>query len=442
MIVYSVVEIIFCNIKKIFFITFILFFSSCEEPSIIGIDIHPQSDKVEVIHTDTVSVWVATKLEDSVPTSQTLYNLVGSISDPVFGKAKASFCTQVVLPTANVIFPLNTVVDSIVLTLEIKSYYGNNKYADLFTFSVFESGKVIYYDSTYYSNTPFDKKQLLGVKSFRPNFSDSVYIDGKKYPPIIRIKLDNSLAKRIIEGSSQGHLLNSSTFTEFLKGLIVETNWIEHGGMIFYIDLISNFSNLTLYYKTTDNPQQKTFVFPINNRTARYNLFEFDRQNAASDFLQQLNQSVFVPTDKLYLQALSSTKINIHFPTVKNLASIKPIIINKAELIFYIDETDFTSTTFPVPAKCVLIKYNKDSSYTFLSDYNDPTFGGNYHSQSKSYSFTITRHLQNLIRNGYEDYGIALMVAGAASRADRVILNGNNSNKKPKLLITYTVTKD
>lgn len=442
MIFYYVVEKICYIVKKNFFIALALLLSSCDKPSTIGIDIHPQSDKVEVIHIDTFSVWAITKLEDSVPTSQTLYNLVGSISDPVFGKAKASFCTQVMLPTANVVFPLNTIVDSIVLTLEIKSFYGNNKYADLFTFSVFESGKTIYYDSTYHSNSPFVKKHLLGVKRIRPNFHDSVYIDGKKYPPVIRIKLDNSFAKRIIEGSSQGHLLNNSTFTEFIKGIIVETNWVEHGGTIFYIDLISNFSNLTLYYRTTDNPQQKKFVFPITNRAARYNFFEFDRQYAASDFLQQLNQSVFVPTDKLYLQAMGSTKVNIHFPTIKNLVSMKPIIVNKAELIFYIDETDFTSKTFPVPAKCVLIKYNKDSSYTFLPDHNDPTFGGNYHSQSKSYRFTITRHIQNLIRNGYEDYGIALMVAGASSRADRVILNGINSIKKPKLLITYTVIKD
>lgn len=427
---------------KLLLLFFLVLFTSCKEPTSVGFDIHPQTDRIDIFHTDTVTVQVLTVAEDSIQTSQTLYNLVGSMNDPVFGRVKASFCTQILLPTANVVFPSNILIDSLVLSLEIKSYYGNNKSADLTTFRVYENGTVIYYDSTYYSNTLLHKKQLLGVRTFRPNVQDSVLIDGKKYPPVIRIKLDNTLAKRLVEGSAQGHLLNNATFTEFFRGLIVETDWLMHGGMIYYIDLISNFSNVTLYYRTPDNSQQKTFVFPINNRAARFNVYEIHRANASSEFLQQLAATNFIPVKRLFLQALGSTKIHIHFPTIRNLARPYPIIVNKAELIFYVDQTDFTSATYPVPAKLTLVKYKPDSTYTFLPDNNDPTFGGQYDDKTKSYRFVITRHIQNLVREGYDDYGIVLIVAGAASRADRVVLYGSDNPKKPKLFITYSVVKD
>lgn len=420
------------------FIICLLFLSSCEEPSIIGLDVQPESDKLNIKFVDTLTVNAVSQREDSVRTDKVSLYLLGSINDPVFGFSDCSFTTEINLPSSNVVFPTDVKVDSVVLTLYIKGHYGNDKYNNRIKVNVWEVTEQLNVDSIRFSNQTVAKGQLLGSRTLTPNVNDSVTIDGVKFPPNIRIKLDNNLGKRFIEAASNGSLANNNVFVEFFKGLHIEALPFSQGGTIYYVDLLNGFSRLSLYYNSPSDTG--VFNFSIGQKCARFNHFSHNYSNAVVDLKDQMNNPDMNSNQKLYLQTRAGVKIHINFPTIKDLINPYPIVINKAELVFPIDETDNSAMIYPVPPRLVLATYNEKGEYAFLPDYSDPRFGGDYNKVNKEYRFNITRYVQSLLREGNIDRGLVLFISGSSARADRLVLTGTaNSSKKPKLLISYTV---
>lgn len=419
------------------YILLFLFLYQCTEPSIIGLDIQPPSDQLNVIFTDTLTVNSFTYREDSVRSDKTLYFLLGNLNDPVFGKSQASFCTQVNLPSSNITFPEDLTVDSLVLSLVVKGYYGNEKYINNLDIRVYEINDLLYPDSSYYSFQTIDKKALIGSKTCIPNLEDSVSVDGTKLPPHIRIPLDNNLAKRFVEDAANGKLTNNSVFTEYFRGILVEAIPTNIGGSIYYFDLISSASKLTLYYHT---PQQSAnFSFLINDKCARFNMFNHDYSYATPE-LQQQFANPGQASEKLFLQSRAGTKINIFFPTIQNLINPYPVLVNKAELVFKVDLSDISNNIYPIPVRLTLVKYKDDGTYTFIPDQTSSFFGGTYNSSGKEFVFNITQYIQSLLKEDAIDFGIALVISGASTRGDRVVLHGMLSSElKPRLRLTYTL---
>ncbi len=424
---------------RYWYVLLLPFIYQCNEPSIIGLDVQPPSDQINVLYCDTLTVNAYTLGEDSVRSDRTAMYLLGTLNDPVFGKSQASFCTQLNIPSSSVVFPTSTVVDSVVLSLVYRGYYGDDKYINPLQVNVFEINDKLYNDSSYYSTHTVEKKMFLGTKTCIPNLRDSVIVSDGKYPPHMRIHLDKNLGKRIIEAAYNGDLANNTLFTDFFKGILVESTPTNIGGRLYYFDLLNTNTKLTMYYTTDDGAA--SFSFPINEKCVRFNMFQHDYSVASSDFQNQLSNNP-VPTEKLYLQSRGGTKINLDFPTINSLINPYPVLINKAELVFYIDTEDYTSNIYPIPAKLTLVKYREDGSYSFISDQSSPTFGGEYDSDKKEYRFNISRHIQTILKETTEDFGIALIVSGASTRGDRVVLNGMlGGEKKPRLCITYTLIK-
>jgi hypothetical protein len=423
--------------NRYWFILLLPILIQCSEPSIIGLDIQPPSDQLNVKYVDTLTVEAYTFREDSVRSDKSLYFLVGSFVDPVFGKSTASFSSQVNLPSSNISFPAEVTVDSLVLSLVVRGYYGNDKFINPLHVMVYETDDKLYPDSTYYSHQTLTKKGLIGSKSVVPNLKDSVFVDGSKFPPHIRIPLDNNLGKRFVEDAAMGKLANNDVFTDYFRGIIVEALPVTTGGTIYYFDILSSASKMTLYYHTPE--QTSSFTFLMNDKCARFNLYDHDYGFAVPDLQNQFANSG-LPSEKLYLQSRAGTKINIQFPTIRNLVDPYPLLINKAELIFKIDETDMTNNIFPVPARLTLVKYNEEGSYVFIADQTSTFFGGEYNASEKEFKFNITRHVQSILMENAGDYGIALLISGASTRGDRVILYGmQNPEKKPQLRLTYTL---
>ena len=59
--------------------------------------VQPAGDKLNVVYIDTCTLVAYTVKDDSIRTDNTVYNLLGSNNDPVFGKNTASFYSQVLL---------------------------------------------------------------------------------------------------------------------------------------------------------------------------------------------------------------------------------------------------------------------------------------------------------------------------------------------------------
>lgn len=418
------------------YILLLPFLIQCSEPSVIGLDIQPPSDQINVKFIDSLTVNAYTVREDSVRSDNTLYFLLGTLNDPLFGKSQSSFCTQINLPSSNIIFPDNITVDSMILSLVVRGYYGNDKYINPVNIRVYEINDKLFPDSVYFSNHTVEKKSLIGSKYCEVNVNDSVFVDGAKFPPHVRIPLDKNLAKKFIEDAANGYLVNNSVFTDYFRGILVETLPAGIGGTLYYFDLLSTISKITIYYHTPG--QTANFSFLINDKCARFNMFSHDYFTASQDFKNQLSSSE-LPSERLYLQSRGGTKINISFPTIRNLVDPTNIVVNKAELVFKIDESDFTNNIYPVPARLTLVKYNEQGNYVFIADQNSQNFGGSYDKTNKEFKFNIPMHIQSILKENAEDYGIALVISGASTRGDRVVLHGMlHDELRPRLRLTYT----
>lgn len=127
-----------------------LFFSSCEmEPSEIGLNLQPGSDRMDLF-IDTLEVETYTVLDDSIASDERTLSPLGSYYDPLFGFVKADFFTHLRLSTANVKFSevVNT-ADSLMLHLYYTGYYGDTTTPQ--TIRVYRVLNTdIYTDSVYY----------------------------------------------------------------------------------------------------------------------------------------------------------------------------------------------------------------------------------------------------------------------------------------------------
>ena len=99
---------------------------SCKkDTSDVGLDLL-QGDQLQGIFTDTMTIVSHTLKVDSVKTSKTASIICGNYYDPVFGVTNSSFYSEVIPEKTGsaVVFPSGCQIDSVVLSLAFKSYYG------------------------------------------------------------------------------------------------------------------------------------------------------------------------------------------------------------------------------------------------------------------------------------------------------------------------------
>jgi hypothetical protein len=435
------------NSKLLFIVIIsISFLFSCEEPDIIGLEVQPSNDKLNVQFTDTNTLTTYSVREDSIRTDETQYNLLGTFIDPVFGQTYASIYTQFRLSSDNVDFGANPVLDSLILTLDYEDFYGSIlKYDGLQKIKIYELAQDIYKDSSYYSNKnkSYSTTELANL-TFLPDFEDSITIDSERYAPHLRIKLDNSLGQIFLDASGTDVLSDNDQthFLDFFKGLYITTEQVGVSkGAILYFDLLSTLSKMTLYYKNDENDSLK-YDFLINEHCARFNNFNhYDYYDADPVLKQQIiDTNITLGDSILYLQAMGGIKTKIMFPNMQIWDNYGIIAVNKAELIIKVNETTDASLYEP-PTKLSLVRINEQGENTFLLDQfeGEEYFGGSYNSARKEYRFVISRYIQDLINKTKTDYGLYLMISGSSVKANRAVLNGSKySSNNIRLLLTYT----
>ena len=98
-------------------------FTSCDESSVVGLDVQPEHDLLNVGYQDTTTIFTRTVKGDSLITDESLITtgigLIGKYIDPVFGTSTASMYTQVRLPSnlTSISFGTSPVCDSVILSL-------------------------------------------------------------------------------------------------------------------------------------------------------------------------------------------------------------------------------------------------------------------------------------------------------------------------------------
>ena len=262
---------------------------------------------------------------------------------------------------------------------------------------------------------------------------------------IIRIPLSiNNFAWPIINESGNTSLDGndgSGEFIEWYKGLLITTDNSTQSlnqGSIYYTDLLSNFSKISLYYRDTSGSASEhdtlQFDFNINSNCGRFH-------NVSIDYNNTPVEDQFVDTtlgqDVFYLQSLGGSKGKIHFPHL-DFINDSSYIINKAELIlpfqYYSQDVYLPSTTI------YLTTSDETGASSFLPDFFESDHGGNADFNNHQYRFNITRYVNEIVSGESANLPLTVITSGSGISANRVILNGFNTSKKdkPKLILTYT----
>ncbi|MCO5264999.1 MAG: DUF4270 domain-containing protein [Lentimicrobium sp.] len=413
--------------------------TSCQkEPNLIGLDLLPTGEYLNLDYTDTSTLIAYTLREDSLRTDELSLNLLGSIADPVFGTTTASIYTQYKLVKNNLTFGENAVADSMVLTLVYKGIYGDSSAQK--TIRVYEMADTINYDSAYYSTrTIATLPELIGEATFVPNLNEADSIDGVKMPPHMRVVLTQEFANKIINADTND-LANNENFNRVFKGLYItsEDATSPGTGSILYLDLLDAVSRLKLYYHNSEDTTSITFS--IGSGSARFNHYDHFGYNGADPILiQQFNGDTTSGQQKLFVQAMGGAKIKLRIPYLKAIAENKKIAVNEALLII---KSDDTSGVYKMPPVLAMRKLNESGEYSTLPDeIEGSSFIGGTASGNKEYRFRITQYVQNRLLNPDEpDYGLMIIGAGSSISGNRAVLKGpGNETGAMKLVIYYTL---
>lgn len=431
------------SLNFIFFtILGILALACKKEPDLIGLDLLPAGDRLSIDFTDTSGLVAYTVREDSLRTDELSLNLLGSISDPVFGVTNASIFTEYSLSKSNISFGDNPVADSLVLTLTYKGVYGDSMAQH--TVRVYELADTLYYDGAYYSNNDTVQvlPELIGQATFVPNFEEADSVDGEFVSPHLRIMLSQEFANRLLSADS-ATLANNENFQNVFKGLYLSPQPVTTPGTgsIIYFNLLDAVSRLKLYYH--NDSDTTSIEFPIGSYSARFTHFDHGGYAGASPLLtQQLSGDTTSGSQRLFIQAMAGTKVKVRIPNLKSLAATKRIAVNEALLIVRIADT---SGVYAIPGQIAVREITSTGTLVALPDEEDEgsTFVDGTASSGTEYHFRITRYIQNRLLNPDEpDYGLMLIAVGSSLNSNRVILYGPGAEgNQMKLQIYYTLVE-
>ncbi len=420
-----------------------LFFSCTNENSPIGLGL---MDQMGTDFTDTITVSAYSYLEDTINTTSLSANMVGHISDPVFGPSVASIYTQMAMSANNVNFGENPVIDSCIFTLQLASYYGDTTSRvgiRVHRLNEAPKNRFNYYQNNSLSYDPTPLNYQLTDYAISPN--QEVVVDTAIYSPHVRIRLSQAFGQYLLNHQSE---LNNN-LSSILKGLYITA--VSHTGNTGYMiltSMTSTLSGITIYYHN-DNGSGLRYKLVCANSSVRFNEYLHD-YNQSSDpaFIQEvLHGDRSVGESVLYVQGTGGVKTRITFPYLKEAFQSlgNRVVINKAELVVTDLSPDEPYLTHPTILTLQGIKEGTEAiTYLPDDDYYTSTsyFGGTYNVENHEYRFRITEYVQKLISgNGELSNSVNLVVRGSGVRANRLIFGGTNLDDSQRLRLEISYTK-
>ena len=378
--------------------------NSCEKDNEFGIEINPDSNTLGAIYSDTFSIHTFSVISDSIRTDELNGpSPLGNYIDPVFGEVNASIITQIRLEQSYSFIPDNgdtndIVIDSVVLYLAIDGYYGD---IDEQEFKVEILDEDIFKDSTYYNTTNIitkteDISNGLSIESnpLFPGYFSGSLVD----KAILGIPLNiEEFARPIVNESGNSTLDGNDGDNEFLtffKGIKISSSKGINGGL-YYINLLNSFSRIRLFYRDTSGISSEhdtlDFDFNINSNCGYYHKVEHDY--TGTEIENVVNQPN-LGQNQFFIQTLGGVDGRITIPSLDSLIA-KPILINKAEIIFPFE--DYLYDDYPSPSSLFISRKNSEGKYEFLPDLFEGSIGGNFNVVNKNYTFNITRHLNEVV---------------------------------------------
>lgn len=435
----------------LFLIAATLIYSCSDKPEAIGLDLVDDNSTIVGFDT-TIEVTAYSKLEKAIVTDETSINLAGSMTTQTFGQTNASFYTHIRTSLLNPQFGTNPVADSIVFTMVYDGAYGNLSTEQ--NFKIYRLTDSISYDSTYYSDAFFNIEESYSYADYtfvpdttRETLVDTANQDTTYQAARLKMFLDDQFAQDIFHlGDADTSVWNSNQdFIAAFKGLYIKPESIstQNEGGILYFDMLTDYSNITIYYRN-DEEDTTSIRFLINLNCARVGKFEHDYSLSTDPNFIINADSTILGDERLFLQCLAGVNTELKFPGIASWSDSGIRVINEAKLIFTVDDylPEYTPSTSMVMFK------NMDTDddgiadgFDFMRDQlqGEAYFGGRFDEGSKTYTYRLTLHMQDLIA-GEIDLGVALFPTAKSVKANEMKLFGINpiNQEKVKLQIIYT----
>lgn len=447
----------------------------CKNPSGIGLNVNPNTD-INTILVDTSTVITQLQKIDSVRSNFNPTSVLGYFKDPIFGATTANMAVALTLPSSNYSFGTNPTLDSAVLVLPFKGFYGDSTNTN-YAVEVRQLNEEVFNQTSksYYNNKRWNANAtIIGSANFSAAYKDSIILQDivvgkkdtiKKVPAQLRIKLDSTfITKNFLKLDSLKKISNK-TFNDYFKGLYISLNKSKitnNGGIFTFNTGTSGASKLQLFYKS------KSLKGTIDTLTTSFNI------DGASGFAAtELNWDLSgtevetalqntTNNNTLYLNGLSGTQVKLDFPYIKKIKSLGTnVAINRAELELKV--VDGTNTPYVPIKQLKIFRWDIAHRPKFIPD-EDPSdaryigagyIGGYYNSVTKSYLFNLTGYIQDLMSGRTQNYGTFITTSNTSTQGGygteltfdpftlgRAVIGGaNHSTYKARLKIYYTDLK-
>lgn len=425
-------------------------FSSCNN-DITNIGLGLNTELLGTDFTDTCTLTAYSFFEDTINTTGLSANLIGSVSDPVFGEMNATTYAQFDLTGSSVNFGENPIIDSVVLTIQLAAFFGDT--TDAVAIRVYELDEALDTTTKYYNNSTVARKAstlnyLDENYTIHPN--TAIVVDTGAYSPHLRIRLKNSFGQYLLNNSD--HMYSNNSFKEFFKGLCITAE--SHTGQTGYVmisNLTSSLSGITLHYHNGSKRSKNSakYSFPCNNSCVRFTNYahNYNTSTDASFIQEVIAGDHSVGAQKLFFQAGSGVKTKVSFPYLRDAFKRydNRVVINRAELVIKDLNPDEKKLTHPAALTLQAIK--KDGSgITFVPDDESYTsaayYGGYYDETNHEYRFRVTQYVQQLISDNSSQFSdeLYVVVKGSAVRANRLVAGGTglDNDQRIRLELSYT----
>ena len=412
------------NFYYYFLLLFLLFSLSCKDSDIVGLEVQPASDRIEILNTsfnqnDSLSsLIISTESVDSLRTDETSSLLLGGVIDPVFGFKSVSFSSQISLSESNIDLGSNPLVDSVVMSYSYSGYYG-----DLASFDdaeVYFCSNKIYKDSVYYSN--YDNSSCYDLINGGLLSSFEISSD-TSLNPSFQMVLSNSIGQQILDMGNDGLLIDNQTFQENFGFFVIQpSSTFSHSmflNAILYLNPSGSNTGFTVYYHNDSNDSLE-LNFLLDGESARINTFSSSFPGLTST------------PGYSYIQSMAGHKSKIVLEDLDYIATeLLDKAINKVTLSFDVED----NSLYPAHENLSLVRVDSAGNNIFLSDLiveGATHFGGGL--VDNSYEFNITRYFYNLLNDPYFTDELYLLASGAAINANRTIID----NSSIKIVILYS----
>ncbi|GLB51094.1 hypothetical protein NBRC110019_01330 [Neptunitalea chrysea] len=437
--------------KKLFWLcTFAITIIACNTADDITLEAGESftNTNTKVFSIDTMTVEFSSFKFDSIPFPIGDRLLLGSYSDPVFGKTYSSSYLEFTPETYDV--DDEGVFDSIVLVMGYDNYFYNDTLTQM-TYNVHEVTERIKpkNNEDYFYNTStlnYDDTTIFGSHTFtpKPMSSDS-----------IRITLDATFGQELFSEIQDGNITDINLFRDFFNGITIQPVFNDDGSILGFSsdsdntyvrlyysvpeDVSNDVQSIDLILNTTDTPE--TYFNHIESDKTGTNFENFEDEEET--YLSNTTENHF------YMQGGIGIGNTIRIPHMKSLFELgdSGTVLN-AYLKVYVNQENYSDNRNLSDSLSVYIINRHQELSQHLYDYAGEEVNALLTSKTEFsetyYTINIVTFADNILASTIDDdLSLCLLPIDYETCVDRAIFNDSDTNEfNAELVITYALYND